>query len=598
GVIGFRDIGYVETTAGTQYFLVMDYAEGEPLSVVLDRKHILSEQEARDLAGALLRTFLLLEREGISHLDIKPENIIIPKTSDGKDDFKNAKLIDFGNALRTDGESREGVTIATPSYAPPETWPRGEASLQRDLYSLGMVLYHGVEGIIPHEITPDQDMFEEPAYEHPSAILERRKKEEAPPLVRKDVSEELRGVIAWMVKKEVDERPASAEAVLNRLGVPEEVTVAREAERVKAAAAAKEEAVGPAVALEVEEKAASSAAVMEEEVAEEITTEEFEELKTAGLDGEVNWLRPRVLRAADGRDPEIVYYPAMRFDIYRALNITNAEKIVGVDPLAGVSRRDIINNFIRELERLGVKIRPLDIKIKGVSLVDINGKTTRRIRYEVAFDYKDKVRSIIIYQADANQFTPDTLPETEKGYDMHYTYGWSPKASALERSLTGLNEGGVMMFHIMPQDIEERINYDELAARDDFGEADEALWRGRDIFGNEYEHRIVLFAKTGVEKEAPLPVSVEEEIVREGMPVVTPIREAPRPGRGGIDLGPMEIETRGEGLEISLESLPFDLKTFEGFTFQILKLERVDDVGRLLGHVDKEEKEVSSLPAP
>ena len=89
-------------------------------------------------------------------------------------------------------------------------------------------------------------------------------------------------------------------------------------------------------------------------------------------------------------------------------------------------------------------------------------------------------------------------------------------------------------------------------------------------------------------------VFVEEELPEE------PERIRSERPEGGIDLAPIReaIEIEGEGIEIPLDKIPFDLKTFEGFTFKILKLERVSDVGRLLGHVDKEEKEVSSLPAP
>ena len=68
---------------------------------------------------------------GILHMDIKPDNIMLDK--DGK-----VKLIDYDNAV----EGNAGLTVesGSPLYAAPEQYNREKAVIQSDIYSLGMVI--------------------------------------------------------------------------------------------------------------------------------------------------------------------------------------------------------------------------------------------------------------------------------------------------------------------------------------------------------------------------------------------------------------------------------------------------------------------------
>ncbi len=66
--------------------------------------------------------------------------------------------------------------------------------------------------------------------------------------------------------------------------------------------------------------------------------------------------------------------------------------------------------------------------------------------------------------------------------------------------------------------------------------------------------------------------------------------------KGGIDLNPdnMDMEIRGQGASSPIMDIPFDIQNFQGFTFQIIRIEPIKDLSNLFGV--PQEKEVSSLP--
>ena len=132
---------------GTGY-IVMEYAEGETLSAVLQRKGSLTEAELKQLLFPILDGLEAVHQADFLHRDIKPSNIII------RDDGSPV-LIDFGSARQAvAGKSRSVTAIVTPGYAPIEQYShKGRQGPWTDIYGLGAVCYRCLAGTQPDDAT-------------------------------------------------------------------------------------------------------------------------------------------------------------------------------------------------------------------------------------------------------------------------------------------------------------------------------------------------------------------------------------------------------------------------------------------------------------
>ena len=132
---------------GTAY-IVMDFEEGEPLSVVLQDSETLNEEEVRGLLEDVLPALQAVHEQGYLHRDIKPANLYL-RASDHR-----VILIDFGAARGAVGRQSKSVTsLVTPGYSPPEQYTtRNERyGTWTDIYALAAVLYRCVTGHPPVE---------------------------------------------------------------------------------------------------------------------------------------------------------------------------------------------------------------------------------------------------------------------------------------------------------------------------------------------------------------------------------------------------------------------------------------------------------------
>ncbi|MBA2889704.1 serine/threonine protein kinase [Nonomuraea soli] len=83
---------------------------------------------------------------GVLHRDVKPDNVLL--TEGGR-----AVLTDFGIATTPDDVTvtRTGVLVGTPAFIAPERAMGSDATPASDLWSLGVTLYHAVEGCSPFQ---------------------------------------------------------------------------------------------------------------------------------------------------------------------------------------------------------------------------------------------------------------------------------------------------------------------------------------------------------------------------------------------------------------------------------------------------------------
>ncbi|MEK7867271.1 MAG: protein kinase [Planctomycetota bacterium] len=129
-----------------QYFIAMEYVEGETLSAFLAKKGRLPVGEALAITREVAKALGAAHEQGVVHRDVKPENVFLSK--DGR-----VKLGDFGLARDSKGQgglSATGQVMGTPYYMPPEQCRGATVDARSDLYALGATLYHLLNGRTPY----------------------------------------------------------------------------------------------------------------------------------------------------------------------------------------------------------------------------------------------------------------------------------------------------------------------------------------------------------------------------------------------------------------------------------------------------------------
>jgi serine/threonine protein kinase len=138
-------------------YMVMELLTGEPLDDRIERQRRISLQETARILGQVCRALQRAHEAGIIHRDLKPENIFLVRSPD--DDDEIAKVLDFGIAKikQLPGEgltssTKTGAVLGTPYYMAPEQ-ARGLRSIdyRADLWSLGVIAYKCVTGVLPFE---------------------------------------------------------------------------------------------------------------------------------------------------------------------------------------------------------------------------------------------------------------------------------------------------------------------------------------------------------------------------------------------------------------------------------------------------------------
>jgi len=196
-VVTIYDFGV--SSEGLSY-LVMELAEGENLRSLVERQGTLVVTDAAEIIRQVCAALDEAHRQDVVHRDIKPENILVQTTPGGL----QVKVLDFGIAALHDVNAgrltRTGAVVGTPHYMSPEQCLGEELDGRSDIYSLGIVLFEMLTGVVP---------FDSPT---PTAIVVKHVNDPPPPprTLNPNISPAVESVTLRALEKRRDARPQTA----------------------------------------------------------------------------------------------------------------------------------------------------------------------------------------------------------------------------------------------------------------------------------------------------------------------------------------------------------------------------------------------------
>ena len=141
-IVSIRDIGEEDG----QQFLVMEYVDGSDLKKYIQDHAPLSNNEVVRIMEEVLSAMTLAHQQGIVHRDLKPQNILL--TKDG-----TVKVTDFGIAVAFAETSltQTNSMLGSVHYLSPEQARGSKATVQSDIYAMGIMLFEMLTGHIPYD---------------------------------------------------------------------------------------------------------------------------------------------------------------------------------------------------------------------------------------------------------------------------------------------------------------------------------------------------------------------------------------------------------------------------------------------------------------
>lgn len=135
-------------------------------------------------------------RQGVIHRDLKPSNIMISSGTD-------IRIADFGASVLYQAQVTQKLTIGTPYYMSPEQIRGRRLTHHSDMYSLGILAYELLTGVLPFQDTNLQRLFTAISTGIPSA----------PGKYRPEIPARLDEMILRMIEKNPDDRYPGWEAL-------------------------------------------------------------------------------------------------------------------------------------------------------------------------------------------------------------------------------------------------------------------------------------------------------------------------------------------------------------------------------------------------
>ncbi|MFI4990443.1 MAG: Stk1 family PASTA domain-containing Ser/Thr kinase [Solirubrobacterales bacterium] len=140
-IVGIFDRGEWQGT----YYIAMEYVPGRSLKTIVREQGALDPALAIDIVVQILRGARYAHRRGVVHRDLKPHNVIL-------DEEGRARVTDFGIARAGASDmTLTGSIMGTAQYLSPEQAQGHPVTGASDLYSVGVILYELLTGLVPFD---------------------------------------------------------------------------------------------------------------------------------------------------------------------------------------------------------------------------------------------------------------------------------------------------------------------------------------------------------------------------------------------------------------------------------------------------------------
>jgi serine/threonine protein kinase len=172
-------------------YIAMEFLKGKDLVDNCKDGNLLPVPTVLSIIARVADALSYAHKQHVVHRDIKPANIMYELASD------TVKVTDFGIARITDSsKTKTGLVLGTPSFMSPEQLAGKKVDGRSDLYSLGVMLFQLLAGVLPFR---GESMAE---------LMYKIANEEAPDIriIRKELPQSLASLIALSLSKRPEDR--------------------------------------------------------------------------------------------------------------------------------------------------------------------------------------------------------------------------------------------------------------------------------------------------------------------------------------------------------------------------------------------------------